>query len=53
MTHDNGKRFTLGYAPTEYEAAETLQLTSEQSDQLQQKLDDTLGRFQTKREVRA
>lgn len=53
VTHDQNKKFTLGYAPPEYEDAEPLQLTSEQSEQLQRRLDDTLGRFRSKREVRA
>lgn len=54
VTHDTGKKFTLGYAPPpEEDLAEPLQLTSEQSNQLQQQLDTTLGRFKTKREVRA
>lgn len=54
VTHDAGKRFTLGYAPPpEDDATEALRLTSEQSDQLQRQLDDTLGRFRSKREATA
>lgn len=54
VDHDQGKKFTLGYAPPpEEDLAEPLQLTSEQSNQLQQQLDTTLGRFKSKREVRA
>ncbi|MCX5614424.1 hypothetical protein [Bombella saccharophila] len=50
VTHDNGKRFTLGYAPPpEDDATEPLQLTSEQSDQLQRQLSSTLSRFKSKR----
>ena len=41
VTHDESKRFTLGYPPSR--ESELLQLSSERSDQLQQQLDDALG----------